>query len=462
VPTVTVNGVLLAGASPRVPGCSLRTDVTGIAEGDHSVGLVVTGTEPSGTGTLIDDAAATTSGAVTFGPTDVHDVIDGLGLVMQDNGYHLLVTVSVDGATAVSLPIWLACGAAQHQGSAVRMTFAAEWDSGGAVGSPAPARLPADFALVATSSMGTATCTYPAGDAQLTCVYQLTETEDGQVPTSLKVSGLGTYTVVERNLPAGWAPDPTTVGVFAANPTLPGAGGAGSMIQAAESGGAAQLHTVVNVRQSGTAAVGSYWLAASDGGVFAFGDAGFHGSMGATPLNEPIVGMAASPSGDGYWLVASDGGVFAFGGAGFHGSMGATPLNEPIVGMAASASGDGYWLVASDGGVFAFGDAGFHGSMGATPLHAPVVGMAASPSGDGYWMVASDGGIFAFGDAGFHGSFASGGPDRSIVAVDPTPTGAGYRLITADGWVYTFGDAGSGGVLGTVSLAAPIVGVASR
>ena len=34
-------------------------------------------------------------------------------------------------------------------------------------------------------------------------------------------------------------------------------------------------------------------------------------------------------------------------------------LNKPIVGMAATPDGDGYWLVASDGGVFAFGDAGF-------------------------------------------------------------------------------------------------------
>ena len=34
--------------------------------------------------------------------------------------------------------------------------------------------------------------------------------------------------------------------------------------------------------------------------------------------------------------VASDGGVFSFGGAPFYGSMGGTPLNKPIVGMAAN------------------------------------------------------------------------------------------------------------------------------
>jgi hypothetical protein len=39
--------------------------------------------------------------------------------------------------------------------------------------------------------------------------------------------------------------------------------------------------------------------------------------MGGKPLNEPVVGMAATPSGDGYWLIAGDGGVFAFGDARF-------------------------------------------------------------------------------------------------------------------------------------------------
>ena len=118
-----------------------------------------------------------------------------------------------------------------------------------------------------------------------------------------------------------------------------------------------------------------YWLVASDGGVFAFGDAGFYGSMGGTRLNKPIVGIAASPDGKGYWLVASDGGVFAFGSAAFDGSMGGKPLNAPIVGMAAASSG--YWLVAADGGVFAFGGRRSR-SLGAQSLNAPIVGMASA------------------------------------------------------------------------------------
>jgi hypothetical protein len=78
-----------------------------------------------------------------------------------------------------------------------------------------------------------------------------------------------------------------------------------------------------------------YWLVASDGGIFGYGDAVFHGSHGGSPLNQPIVGMAATPDGLGYWLVASDGGIFGYGDAVFHGSHGGSPLNQPIVGMAA-------------------------------------------------------------------------------------------------------------------------------
>jgi hypothetical protein len=45
--------------------------------------------------------------------------------------------------------------------------------------------------------------------------------------------------------------------------------------------------------------------------------------------------MAATPDGAGYWLVASDGGIFSFGDAPFFGSTGAISLNQPIVGMSA-------------------------------------------------------------------------------------------------------------------------------
>ncbi len=83
-----------------------------------------------------------------------------------------------------------------------------------------------------------------------------------------------------------------------------------------------------------------YRLSASDVGIFAYGNASFHGSMGGTPLNKPVVGMAADRPSGGYWEVASDGGIFAFH-APFYGSTGSIVLNKPVVGMAATHDGGG-------------------------------------------------------------------------------------------------------------------------
>jgi hypothetical protein len=150
------------------------------------------------------------------------------------------------------------------------------------------------------------------------------------------------------------------------------------------------------------------WAAAEDGGVFAFGDAAFYGSLGNVHLNAPIVGVAATPDGGGYWLVAADGGVFAFGDADYEGSLGNVHLNAPIVGVAATPDGGGYWLVAADGGVFAFGDADYEGSVPGQGIvdRRSVRAIATTPDGQGYWLVGADGAVFAYGDATFIGSLA--------------------------------------------------------
>jgi hypothetical protein len=164
-----------------------------------------------------------------------------------------------------------------------------------------------------------------------------------------------------------------------------------------------------------------YWLVASDGGIFSYGDAKFFGSTGGMTLNQPIVGMAATPTGLGYWLVASDGGIFTYGDAKFFGSTGAMKLNQPIVGMAAEPDGSGYWLVASDGGIFSYGDAPFYGSTGGKALNKPIVGMASSADGNGYWLVASDGGIFSYGDAHYFGSTGAMTLNQPIVGMAVHP-----------------------------------------
>ncbi len=168
--------------------------------------------------------------------------------------------------------------------------------------------------------------------------------------------------------------------------------------------------------------------------------------------------MAATPDGGGYWLVATDGGIFTFGDAVYYGSMGAKPLNQPVVGMAATADGGGYWLVAADGGIFTFGDARFFGSMGGKPISEPVVGLAATPTGSGYMEVASDGGVFTFGDAAFHGS-AVGLASAPVVGISITSDGGGYRMASQNGGLFTFGDAQYLGSMGGQTLTVPIVGI---
>ncbi len=203
-----------------------------------------------------------------------------------------------------------------------------------------------------------------------------------------------------------------------------------------------------------------YFLAAADGGVFAFGAAVFRGSMGGQRLAAPVVGLAVDRAGSGYWLAGADGGVFAFG-APFDGSMGGHALAAPVVGMAASPDGGGYWLVAADGGVFAFGDAAFLGSMGGHALAAPVVGMAPMPQGGGYWLAAADGGVFAFGGAFFFGSKGGTSLGRPVVACAAGPGGGGYWLAGADGGVFPFGDGDFFGSMSGTPLRAPVVAEAS-
>jgi hypothetical protein len=254
------------------------------------------------------------------------------------------------------------------------------------------------------------------------------------------------------------------------------------------------------VQQVGPMPTG-YWMVASDGGIFSFGDATFHGSTGNLHLVKPIVGMATTPDGNGYWMVAADGGIFNFGDAHYfgrtsvdapiaamaptsdgqgywevaadgavfnygdaqwYGGFGAgVHLNKPIVGMAVTPDGHGYWLVASDGGIFAFGDAAFHGSTGAIVLNQPIVGMAATPDGQGYWIVASDGGIFAFGDAAFYGSMGGTRLNQPVLGMAATRQGHGYWMVASDGGIFSFGDAHFQGSMGAVRLNQPMVGMAA-
>jgi hypothetical protein len=203
-----------------------------------------------------------------------------------------------------------------------------------------------------------------------------------------------------------------------------------------DSGGGAGANNRVGIAR--TANGGGYWIAASDGGVFSFGNAVFYGSMGGQPLNSPVVGIAARPQGDGYWLVAGDGGIFCFGAAPFRGSMGGQPLNQPIVGIASTADGQGYWMVAKDGGIFSF-NAPFHGSWGGQGL-TDFVGIAATP-GNTYWLVRATGSIYSFGAPYYGGGDAGSG----IRAITPKSDGTGYWQVRDNGNIYGYNAAYAGG-----------------
>jgi SpoIID/LytB domain protein len=194
--------------------------------------------------------------------------------------------------------------------------------------------------------------------------------------------------------------------------------------------------------------VGGYWINASDGGVFSFGNAQFYGSTGNIVLNKPMVGMAATPDGRGYWLVASDGGIFSFGDAQFYGSTGNLVLNKPIVGMVPTHDGRGYWLIASDGGLFAFGDATYDGSLPGSHIvpPEPIVGVAPTPDGGGYWMLAGNGTVYNFGDAPAGLQPGADSPSISLAnspmsAMIPDLTGEGFDVVDQTGQAFAFGDA---------------------
>jgi hypothetical protein len=216
---------------------------------------------------------------------------------------------------------------------------------------------------------------------------------------------------------------------------------------------------------------GGYWEVASDGGIFSFGNAIFYGSMGGTPLNAPVVGMAVTHDGGGYWLVASDGGVFSFGDAPYLGSLGGSHQSSPIVGMGVLTfaffgpdTQQGYWLVAADGAVYPFGAAPSLGPGTGSPP-SPVVGISADPRTAGYWLVTANGSVLSFGDAPNEGSAAGLPLNKPMVGMatryDAEADTFAYWEAASDGGIFTFGDTPFYGSTGGMSLNAPIVGIAA-
>ncbi len=222
-----------------------------------------------------------------------------------------------------------------------------------------------------------------------------------------------------------------------------------------------------------TADHNGYWLVGADGGVFSFGTSGFYGSipgLGLAPagtsgagkqLNAPIVGMVPSADGRGYFMVASDGGVFAFGDARFEGScVSIGGCSGAAVGVVPDVTGNGYLLVTATGHIYVFGDDREDGEPG-PPHNEVVTSVARTFDGDGYWILFANGAVDAFGDA-----LPLGGPSgvtggfNPATAVFGTSDASGYWVASAVGAVYAFGGAPDYGSMSGQHLNAPIIAAA--
>ena len=240
------------------------------------------------------------------------------------------------------------------------------------------------------------------------------------------------------------------------------------------------------VGMAATADGHGYWLAQADGGVAAFGDAAWHGSLPAERARPtaPVVGIARTADAKGYWLAGADGRVYGFGDAHLYAPAPADQaFSAPVTAIAGTPDGKGYWLLGADGSVHGYGDAPLDGgpdrymapydALAARPtggyvvsaasdagsylfpggtlstggpgfaLSASVVATAATPSGHGAWQVGLDGGVFTWGDAKFYGSLPGDDvtPEAPVAGMAATPDGRGYWFVGSDGNVFSFGDA---------------------
>ena len=142
-------------------------------------------------------------------------------------------------------------------------------------------------------------------------------------------------------------------------------------------------------RRRPTAAATGRW--ASDGGLFSFGDAVFHGWMGGTRLQRAVVGVVATADGGGHWEVAADGGSSPRCRR-LPRVVGGRRSTRRIVGMAAAVDGGGDWEVAADGGIFTSVTPSSTGRWAARRLRRADRGHGGDRSWR-HWEVAVDGGV---------------------------------------------------------------------
>ena len=145
-----------------------------------------------------------------------------------------------------------------------------------------------------------------------------------------------------------------------------------------------ELPAVVAPAPSGPSPDVDAWSVTAAGEVTSLGGAPWFGDLSELTLAQPIVALESTPTGDGYWLVASDGGIFTFGDAQFHGSA-AADRRDPVVGMAADPNTGGYWIITSEGQAIARGPVSTDPAPSPQCRIDPVI--AGAFTTDGAWLV---------------------------------------------------------------------------
>src|ERR1700735_3438929 len=104
--------------------------------------------------------------------------------------------------------------------------------------------------------------------------------------------------VVPAVVPSGPTPTPDLVASAVASGARAASISAGTAVQAPR---ADQNSDSAGQQQAATSGGQGYWMVASDGGIFTFGDAGYFGSARSLGPHAPILGRGAPPHGRGFW-----------------------------------------------------------------------------------------------------------------------------------------------------------------
>ena len=175
-----------------------------------------------------------------------------------------------------------------------------------------------------------------------------------------------------------------------------------------------------------------YYAVTAQGKVTTYGYAQFYGdlpSSGITPAS-PIIQVVATPDGRGYWLLASSGQLYPFGDAGF--SAGALPSGETAKQFVVLPSGAGGYLLTSTNQVVAVGQASVYGQA---PSGTVVNSMAVDPAGTGYWLLTGGGQVLSFGSAA---PWSVPAPPTSPIPQPPTVADGSFVRVQNTAPVYWY------------------------